>query len=127
MAIRFSEPGHLRKETQLTDSTPHSEPRPLTVLVAAAIRHLEQLRYARITVAQYSRMWRSFLHFAAEAGVKEFSEDLAEQFLASQGIPLAGPTANSRAHLLRALMWMLSTFSRDRCFHRRRCIPERGH
>jgi integrase len=96
--------------------------------VDAAIRQLEKLRYAPITVAQYSRMWRSFLRFAVEAGVEDFSEDLAEQFLASQGIPLAGPVPSSRGHLLRALMWMLSTLStlsRDGCFHRRRSIPER--
>ena len=70
-------------------------------------------------------MWGYLLRFAAEAGIDDFSEELAEKVLASQGIPLAGPTSNSRAHLLRALMWMLSSFSRDGCFHRRRCIPER--
>jgi site-specific recombinase XerD len=124
-AMRFFQPVLLRKETQLTDSTPDSGPLALTELVAAAIRHLEQLRYAPITVTQYSRMWRSFLRFAAKAGAEDFSEDLAERFLASKGIALAGPTASSRDHLLRALMWMLSTFSRDGCFHRRRHIPER--
>jgi len=70
-------------------------------------------------------MWGYLLRFAEEAGVDDFSEELAEKFLASQGIPLAGPACSSRAHLLRALMWMLSSFSRDGCFHRRRCIPDR--
>ncbi len=125
-AIRFSGPAP-PKETQLTGSTPHSKrcARALTELVAAAITHLEQLRYAPVTVAQYSRVWRSFLRFAAEAGIEDFSEDLAERFLASHGIPLAGPTVSSRAHLFRALMWMLSSFSRDGCFHRRQCVVER--
>jgi hypothetical protein len=123
-AIGFSEPAP-QKETPLTHSSRPSPPLSLSELVAAAIKHLEHLRYAPVTVAQYSSRWRRFQRFAAKAGIDEFSEDLAEQYLTSQGIPLAGPTANSAAHLLRALMWMLSTYSRDGCFHRRRCIPER--
>ncbi len=71
-------------------------------------------------------MWRCFLRFAAQAGCPdEFSDDLAEKFLASKGVPLAGPAPSSRAHVLRAVMWMLSAFSRDGCFHRRRFIPDR--
>jgi len=115
-----------RKETQLTATTLPSKPPCLTDLVAAATRHLEHLRYAPITVTQYRGMWRSFLRFAAKSGCPDdYSEELAEQFLASQGIPLAGPAASSRAHVLRAVMWMLSAFSHDGCFHRRRCISDR--
>ena len=122
-AVGFSESGQ-QKETQLTRSSLPPPPLSLTDLVTEATRHLEHLRYAPITVAQYSAKWRSFLRFAAKAGIDEFSEDLAERFLASRGIPLAGPTTNPGAHL-RALIRMLSTYSRDGCFHRVRRIAER--
>jgi integrase len=114
-----------RKETRLAGSTIPSKVRCVTDLVAAATEHLELLRYSPITVKQYSGMWRSFLRFAAKARRPDFSDELAEKFLASQGIPLAGPAASSRAHVLRTVMWMLSVFSRDGCFPRRRCIPDR--
>src|SRR5450432_92096 len=115
-----------RKETPLTGSALPSKPHGLADLVAAATEHLEHLRYAQITVVQYRGMWRSFLRFAAQAGrPDEFSEDLAERFLASHGVTLAGPAPSSRVHVRRAVMWMRSGFSRDGRLHRRRCIPDR--
>ncbi len=90
-------------------------------LVAGALRHLENLRYSKLTVRDYGTTWRSYVRFAAGGGVTDrFSQEMADKFLASRGVPLAGPAQASNARHLRAAMRILHEFEYSGCFHRRK-------
>lgn len=90
-------------------------------LVVDALRHLETLRYSELTVRNYGTTWRAYVRFAAARGVNErFSQEMADEFLADRGVPLAGPARASNARHLRAAMRILHEFEYSRCFHRRR-------
>jgi integrase len=98
----------------------------LEALIAEALAYLEKLQYAAGTIQHYGDAWRSLRQFAAENGLPdEFNENAAEQFLASRGVPLAGPTKTTHAQLLRNAMRVLSEFARFGWFHLRRRVPEK--
>jgi integrase len=98
----------------------------LVQLITNAAEHLAALRYAKDTVRHRRDAWRSLQLFAASTGLPdEFSDDLAERFLASRGTSLAGGPATRYARDLRTAMRILSEFGRYGCFHRRHRIPQR--
>jgi site-specific recombinase XerD len=95
-------------------------------LIAEALAYLEKLGYAAGTIRHYRDAWRQLRRFAADAGLPdEFSQDLAERFLSSHGIALAGAAKTSYAALLRTAMRILSEFGQHGCFHLRQCIPDK--
>ena len=99
---------------------PDVSSRNLNELVASALRHLETLRYSKLTVRNYGTTWRSYVRFAVAGGVTDhFSQEMADKFLADRGVPLAGPAEASNARHLRAAMRILNEFEYSGCFHRR--------
>lgn len=95
-------------------------------LVSYAFRHLDKYSYSKRGLYPYRRTWKKFLIFAGE---KYFSQDLAERFLVTQGIPKDTWTipyrANSeRAGALRAMrMLTCLTGEGSRHFKQNRCLP----
>ena len=95
-------------------------------MTADALIYLERLGYAPGSLRHYRDTWRRLRRFASDSELPdEFSEDLAERFLASRGISIAGAAKTSYANHLRMAMRVLSEFGRHGCFHLRRSIPDR--
>lgn len=93
----------------------------LDKLVAGALWHLATVGYSALTIRNYGSTWRSYVRYAAARGVTDrFSQEVADDFLADRGVPLAGPARASNARHLRAAMKILHEFGYSRCFHRRR-------
>jgi site-specific recombinase XerD len=95
-------------------------------LITDTLDHLEKLQYASGSIRHYRCAWNSLRRFAENAGLPDkFSEDLAEKFLASRGVPLAGPGRTTYAPLLRTAMRILSEFDRSGGFQLRQFTPGR--
>lgn len=84
-------PGTKERDEMLENTDGLGNSQTLDDLVARALRHLEKLRYSKLTVRNYGTTWRSYVRFAAVGGVTDrFSQEMADKFLADRGVPLAG-------------------------------------
>jgi site-specific recombinase XerD len=99
----------------------------LAWLISEAGRSLRSLRYSKGTIENYATTWRSLLRFAERRRCDRFSDGLAEKFLKSRNVPLAGPAQGSNARHLRAAMRILSDIVRDGYPQRRRGSKDMVH
>jgi len=93
----------------------------LVMLIDAAYQHLETLGYCADTRLMYQRNWDRLRQYAQEvAGTDQYSETLAESFLASVGLSSAAPAKGLSyrpRYCVRAIR-VLSEFRLHGCFHR---------
>lgn len=109
----------------MTPETTSVPPSPLERLVDDTIQHLQGLGYSLGYLRLCRGVWRHFISFSLHSSdpQREFSEELATQFLASCGIASVVTTPSSlsgRQRMIRAVMRILGEFHLHGCYQRRR-------
>jgi hypothetical protein len=99
----------------------------LDLLIANAVKHLENLGYKHGTIGNYQYIWKEFAQFTLEnSKEKTFSTDLVFQFLDSCGISDKVETNMTlRQRHIRNVMHAFTDFALHGCFQRRSHVVEK--
>lgn len=98
-----------------------SPPVDLARLVSAAQEHLKTLGYSQATDWFYRKTWNALRQYARDVvGTDQYSEALAEAFLASVGLSAATPLKTLPQHqrYCRRAIRVLGEFRLHKCFHK---------
>ncbi len=106
----------------------HLDGPALELLVAEALKHLEDLSYSPVHLGRFRGTWRGFLNWFAAADKSGSIVDLAGAYLASRGIAQVGPSLHIGAHQrhIRRAMEALGEYAMHGYIRRRRQMASRA-